>query len=55
MKKILVQIIEKWICKHEWETFQKSTVYSECNDVIPIRFEFILICKKCGKIKKIKL
>ena len=51
MKKLLTQLFEKWTCKHEWVTYQKCDVYDEFSRDL----EFILICKKCGKIKKIRL
>lgn len=55
MKKLLTQLLEKWACKHEWVTYQKCDVYDEFSRKIPSHLEFILICKKCGKIKKIRL
>lgn len=55
MKKLLTQLLEKWVCKHEWVTYQKCDIYNEFSGEIPSRLEFILICKKCGKIKKIRL
>ena len=55
MKKLLTQLLEKWACKHEWVTYQKCDIYNEFSGEIPSRLEFILICKKCGKITKIRL
>lgn len=38
------KLIDKWTCKHEWEITAKSR-YSYGGD------RYMLICKKCGKIK----
>lgn len=63
------KLIEKLFCSHSWETHVKETYEWAEKKVVPFtenwfrpqvqEFEFsetveILICKKCGKIKKIK-
>lgn len=40
-------LMEKWACKHEWEIAAKSNYLDGDN--------YMLICKKCGKIKTIKI
>lgn len=43
MKKLLIQLLEKWACKHEWKTYQKCDVYNEFSRKIPSHLEFILM------------
>lgn len=54
MKKLLFQLLEKWACKHEWSTYRKADVYDEFGDRFPIYAKYMFICRKCGKIKKVK-
>ena len=42
--KWIKMLMEKWACKHEWEVAAR-TVYLDGN-------RYLLICKKCGKIKR---
>ena len=42
----------EWNCYHTWETYAKNEVR---DDFEGTSHEVILICKKCGKIKKVKL
>lgn len=51
MKNILSKLLEKWLCKHDWELFRETEVFFWGSTV---GYEYIFICKKCGKIKKIK-
>lgn len=53
MKNILSKLIEKWLCKHKWKVFRETRIYSRTHNDIT-GYEYILICKKCGKIKRIK-
>lgn len=39
MKKLLIQLLEKWACKHEWKTYQKCDVYDEFSREIPSHLE----------------
>lgn len=55
MKDILNKILEKFLCKHDWQLFETNAVYSTLEYNMPDYYIHILICKKCGKIKKIKL
>ena len=41
-----------WDCYHNWETYAENEVH---DDFEGTSHEVIIICKKCGKIKKIKL
>ncbi len=47
---MIKQIIEKMFCKHEWK--QHATVYSGSWTQGKLVGE-ILICNKCGKIRKV--
>lgn len=42
----------EWDCYHNWETYAENEVR---DDFEGTSHEVILICKKCGKIKKVKL
>lgn len=53
MKDIIKKLLEKWSCKHEWELVREIKAYFSTHKEI-IGYECILICKKCGKIKRIK-
>lgn len=37
------KLMEKWTCKHEWDIAAK-TIYLDGD-------RYMLICRKCGKIK----
>lgn len=43
---------KEWDCYHNWETYMENEVR---DDFEGTSHEVILICKKCGKIKKVKL
>lgn len=52
------QLLEKLLCKHNWKVHCTIDVYKNNNGVIskdPYKTKQTLICKKCGKIKKIEL
>lgn len=53
---LLVVYIQKhqneWGCYHNWEIYAENEVH---DDFGGISHEVIFICKKCGKIKKVKL
>lgn len=55
MKKLLIQLLEKWTCKHEWEIFERIDMYDEFSGSLPSYTKCWFMCKKCGKIKKKKL
>ena len=43
---------KEWDCYHNWETYAENEVRDNFEGT---SHEVILICKKCGKIKKVKL
>lgn len=43
---------KEWDCHHDWETYAENEVR---DDFEGTSHEVILICKKCSKIKKVKL
>ena len=53
MKHLLTQLLSKIVCHHEW--FVHSRVRWEDPDMGDTWRTEVLICKKCGKIKRIKL
>lgn len=52
MREIILNLVKKWACCHEWEQEERITVVDKSDDVIG--YKYIFICKKCGKIKKIR-
>lgn len=46
-------IINKLFCCHKWEVFSNTEIYA--NSKLPTRVIIILICSKCGKLKKIEI
>lgn len=55
MWKALIKLVEKWACCHEWENRHITRSYKNDYDKMPSKVELTLICKKCGKIKKIEM
>lgn len=53
--KVLNKIIEKWFCCHEWTKVEEIHEYVKSNSVRPQKIHYVYICKKCGKIKNIKI
>lgn len=53
--KILNKIIQKWFCCHEWEEQKLIEEYGKGNSSRPHTVHCLYICKKCGKIKTIKI
>ena len=55
---VLIRILEKWSCHHEWSVYHQTEIYSQFANVdtdVPMKRRHTLICKKCGKIKKINV
>ena len=52
---MIKKLIEKWACKHLWETVNDTHVYAREKDKIPTKVRRTLICKNCGKIKQINM
>lgn len=44
--------LSKISCHHEWVTYTRNRTYEHDDSKRPYKVEDILICKKCGKIKK---
>ena len=55
MKQALIKLLEKWACCHDWESHNKTDVYASATSKMPYKTKETLICKKCGKIKRIIL
>ena len=55
MKDILNKLLDKWLCKHDWELFETHEVYTTFEFNMPEYHVYIFICKKCGKIKKVQV
>ena len=55
MKEVLIKLLEKWACSHDWDQYHRTNVYEDDNTETPYKIKETLICKKCGKIKKIEL
>jgi hypothetical protein len=51
----LKNYLDKIACHHEWQVHFESRVYEYSFSQRPYKIEQTLICKKCGKIKKIQL
>lgn len=48
--------LEKLVCKHKWEVHITVTLYDgDDKTKMPVGTRQTLICKECGKIKKITL
>lgn len=52
--KIIKQWLEKKACRHECQVHTENIVW-EGNSHLPVEYRQVLICKRCGEIKKIKL
>lgn len=50
---MLKKLIDKLLCNHEWETIQEGYVYLDENDKMPAYKKLLMVCTKCGKIKKL--
>ena len=61
MWNLIKQRLTKKTCNHDWvihETtgiFRNNLFFPSLSPNVPICTELTLICKKCGKIKRIKL
>lgn len=55
MKEYLKKLLTKWLCCHQWEQQARINCYDEDDDSTPAYYLYMFICKKCGKIKKVKM
>ena len=53
--KFLDKIIQKWFCCHEWTKVEEIDEFDKDNSIRPHTIHCVYICKKCGKIKTIKI
>lgn len=44
MKKLIISLLNKWMCMHDWKLLSERRSYTS----------FTYCCTKCGKFKKIK-
>ena len=51
---MIKELFEKLCCKHKWYKHQRVHILERGYEN-PTGYEDTLICKKCGKIKKVKL
>ena len=55
---LIKQLFAKWACMHDWKLHYAAELYHS-DDTRPGRLPYgerqTLICKKCGKIKRIKI
>ena len=51
-----MNILVDFFCKHEYELLDKVTVYDQyyIKGDLPIGKKFTYVCKKCGRVKRIK-
>ena len=47
--------LNKISCCHEYEFHTRTSTFEKDESIRPYKVEEILICKKCGKIKRIEL
>lgn len=48
-------MLSSLFCKHDWEFEQQIRVFSAEIDITPHTIRNVYICKKCLKVKRIKL
>lgn len=51
MKEVIINLINKWACCHEWELIKEQRVHTDLGGSY---ISLIFVCKKCGKFKKLK-
>ena len=53
----LIDKIREWFCKHEWECLvERQPIYESYTAAtrgIPNRHQWVYVCKKCKRVKKI--
>ena len=55
LKDFFKALLLKMACAHDWEKHHRSQIFPESGGDLPHSIYDTLICKKCGKITKIKL
>lgn len=51
IRRLLNELIEKLCCKHEWMEYERWRINTDFGGVYTC---ILFICKKCGKMKKVK-
>lgn len=54
MKELIRKCLEKFLCLHSWEVMKEANIYEHEGDTMPSYTKMIVVCTKCGKIKKLK-
>ncbi len=49
----LIDKIRAWFCKHEWECLMSEVPIYIYSNSYPEYYEWLYVCKKCKKRKKI--
>lgn len=62
MKQLITNIFKKLACNHDWKLYNRHKIYSsdcalfsDTDGIMPTKTIDTLVCKKCGKIKRIRL
>jgi Fe2+ or Zn2+ uptake regulation protein len=55
MIELINQILAKWGCMHQWKIHDEVNIFHSDKENRPYKVRQILMCTKCGKIKKIEL
>ena len=55
LKDFFKALLLKMACSHNWETYHRARLFTNPEDELPHTTYDTLICKKCGKIQKVKL
>ena len=50
-----MRIFDKLLCCHDYEVVRDIRVFENETDTRSIYRKILLVCKKCGKIKKMKM
>jgi hypothetical protein len=51
MKEIIINLINKWACCHDWQLVRETRVETDFGGSY---VSLIFVCKKCGKFKTLK-
>lgn len=52
MKEVIINLINKWGCHHDWKLIRETEVFTDFGGNYTA---LLFVCKKCGKFKKLKL
>ena len=50
----MINWLRRQFCKHEFESRTINTYWEEYSD-LPIRSRMVLVCTKCGYVRRIRL